>query len=111
MPDKPNAILLLLIGACLVVFRKRFADLMIRKQVEETATTKRIQYRRQLKEMKLEGILHKVLETAVIVFGTLLLLISVSEFLPQTNKFITCFIAYSMLSFFAGCVAAFVELI
>jgi hypothetical protein len=110
MWHKPYAIILLLIGAGLLIFRKRFADLIIRQQLENMATPKSIQSRQQLKEMKLEGSLHKFLEIAAIVFGTLVLLISVSRFFPQTKKYIIYILTYSMLSFLAGCVAALIEL-
>jgi hypothetical protein len=110
MLEKPGAIIGLLIGACLIVFRKSFADLIIRKQLEEGATPRRAEYRRQLKEMKLEAILHKGLEIAAIAFGVLAVLISISELFPQTQKYIHRFIIYFFLSFFAAGMAAIVEL-
>jgi len=109
MWDKLGTSVGLVIGVCLIIFKKRFADLIIRKQLEERVTPKRMGYHQQLKEMKFEGILHKGLEIAAIVFGAFVVLMSISKFSPQVDKYIRYFIAYSMLAFFAACVAAFVE--
>jgi len=63
-----------------------------------------------LKEMKLEGILRKGLEIISIAFGVLLVLMSISEFFPQTGNYIGYFIAYFLLAFFAACVTGLIEL-
>lgn len=109
MWSKPGAIIGLVIGCCMIIFRKRYTGLIIRKQLEERATPKTRKYRRQLKEMQFEGILHKVTEIMAIVVGVGFILLSIPEFFPQTEKYVRYFIGFFMLSFFAAGAAAFVE--
>jgi hypothetical protein len=111
MWDKLGAIVGLLIGISLIIFRKRFVHLMVRKQFEERTTPGTKEYRRQLKEMKLKGVLHKGLEIAAIAFGVLLVLISIPEFFPAADKGIGYILEFLILSLFAGCAAAIVELL
>jgi len=110
MWDKLGAIVGLVIGCCMIIFRKSWADLFIQKQFEEHTTPKKIEYHQQMKEMKLEGILHKGLEIVSIAVGIFLILMSAAEFFPQAGKYIGYFIAYSLLAFFAACAAGLIEL-
>ena len=100
--DKFGAFIGLVIGICLVFFRKSFVNMIIQKQLEERTTPKTMKYRRQLKEVKGEGILHKGVEIMVIVVGTGFILLSISEIFPQTNKYVTYFIGFFMLSLCAA---------
>lgn len=105
---------MLVFGICLIILRKRFPSFLIRKNLDEIATPRAKKGRRdlqQLKEMKLEGVLYKTLEIAAIIFGVLLILISISEFFPKTEKYIDSVIVYFMLSLFAAGAASIVELI
>lgn len=110
MWDKLGAIILLVIGCCLILFRKRIGPLYMRKHFEEQKTPKRIEYHSRLKEMKFEGVLLKGLEIAAIIFGIFIILMGTSKFFPQADKYIRYFITYFMLTFFAACVAAIIEL-
>jgi len=110
MWDKLGAIVGLVIGVCLIIFRKRVRSLYLKKQFEEHTTPKRIVYQQQMKEMKLEGIFYKALEIISIAVGVLLILMSAAEFFPQADQYIGYFIAYSLLAFFAACAAGLVEL-
>jgi len=108
MWDELGTILGLVIGCCLIVFRKKVVDFIIRKQLKEQATPKAEEYHRKVKETKFEGILHKVLEISSIVFGVFLILAGISEFFPpQATKYV---IGLPVAAFFAAGVAAFVEL-
>jgi hypothetical protein len=109
MWDKLGAIVGLLVGCCLILLRKRYTGLMIRKQLEERTTPKTRKYRQQLKEMKFEGTLHKVLEIAAIAVGVGFVLFSIPEFFPQTERYVRYFIEFFILSFFAAGAAALVE--
>jgi len=111
MWDKLGATIGLLIGICLIIFRKIFAGFIIQKQLEERATPKRKKYHQQLKEMKIEGILHKGLEVAAILVGVGFVLINIPEFLPQAKKFVAYLLGFFVLSFLAAGAAVFVELI
>lgn len=106
---KFSAIIGLVIGVYLIFFRKSFANITIRKQLEERKTPKALEYKRQLKAIKGEGILHKVIEGMSIVVGTVFLLLSISEIFPQTNKYVTYIIGLLYLSFFSAIAAALVE--
>ena len=109
MRDKIGAILGLVIGIYLIIDRKSFANTIIRKQLEENTTPKTLEYQRQLKAMNGEGMLHKVIEVMSIVVGTGFLLLSISDFFPQTNKYVTYLIGLFALSFFAAGAATLVE--
>jgi len=119
MRENLEGIILMVIGCCLIIFRKGVAELFIRKQIiereelvgEETPKTKKVKEDFQkLKEMKLEGVLHKGLEIVSIAAGIFLILMSAAEFFPQAGKYIGYFIAYFLLAFFAACAAGLVEL-
>lgn len=113
MWDRLGGIVGLLIGTCCILFRKSISRLFIRKQIEEGASQRAKKTKesfQKLKEMKLEGILRKGLEIISIAFGVLLVLMSISEFFPQTGNYIGYFIAYFLLAFFAACVAGLIEL-
>jgi hypothetical protein len=109
MWDKLGAILGLAIGCYFIFFRKSVGNLMIRKQIEERTTPKALEYQQQLKAIKGEGILHKVIEVMLIVVGTGFLLLSISEFFPQTNKYVRYLIGLFGLSFFSAIAATLVE--
>jgi hypothetical protein len=109
MWNKLGAILGLTIGCCMIFFRKSYTGPIIRKQLEERTTPKTRKYRRQLKEMQFEGILHKVIEVMSIVVGSVFLLFSISDFFPQTNKYVTYIIGLFFLSFFSAIAATLVE--
>lgn len=112
MWDKLGAIIWLIVGCCLILFRKSFVRLMLRKQLEERDTPKTREYLRQLKETKLEGMLHKGLEIALVVFGVLSILGSIPElFFPQGRKYFVYILGFFALSLFAGGAAALVELL
>ncbi|UCC22581.1 MAG: hypothetical protein JSW23_00460 [Planctomycetota bacterium] len=111
MWDKLGVIVGLLIGINLIIFRKRFVRIMVRKQLDERTTPRTKEYRHQLKEMKLEGVLHKGLEIAAIVFGVLLVLMSIPEFFPAADEVVSYILEFLILSLFAGCAAAIVELL
>lgn len=109
MWDKLSAILELAIGIYLIFFRKNFANITIEKQLKERKTPKSLEYQRQLKEMKGEGMLHIGIEVMSIVVGTGFVLLSISDFFPQTNKYVTYLLGLFALSFFAAGAAALVE--
>jgi hypothetical protein len=109
MLDRPGYIIGVLIGSCLIIFRKRIAEIIIRKQLEDRATPNRMEYRLQLKEAKLEGILYKVIEIAATVFGIVLILMSISKLFPKIDRYILYFLAYAMLTLFAAAVAIVTE--
>jgi hypothetical protein len=109
MIENPGAIICLLIGGSLIVFRRGFADLIIQKQLEEGTTPERVEYSLKLKEMKFKRILHKGLEIVSIVFGIVLILMSISELLPKIDKYIRYFLTYAILTFFAAAVAILAE--
>lgn len=111
MWEQLGAIVALLLGINLIIFRKRFVRIMVRKQLEERITPRTKEYRRQLKEMKLEGVLQKGLEIAAIIFGVLLVLMSIPKFFPTADKIVGYFLEFLILSLFAGCAAAIVELL
>ena len=110
MWDKPGALIGLLIGISLIIFRKRVRSLCLKKHFEEHTTPKKIEYQQQMQEMKLEGIFHKGLEIVSIAAGMFLVMMSAAKFFPQLGKYIGYFIAYSLVGFFAACAAALVEL-
>ena len=109
--DKPGALIGLLIGLILIVFRKRIRSLYLKKHFEEHITPKKVEYQHEMQKMKLEGIFHKGLEIVSLAVGMLLLLMSAAKFFPQTSKHIGYFIAYCLIAFFAACAAGLVELI
>jgi len=110
MWSKAGAIIGLFIGFCLIIFRKRVRSLYLKKHFEEHRTPKKIEYQKQMQEMKLEGIFHKGLEIVSVTAGMFLVLMSAAEFFPQASKYIVYFIAYSLLAFFAAGAAALVGL-
>jgi hypothetical protein len=109
MWDKLGAILELAVGCYLIFFCKRASALIIRKQLEERTTMKTKELRQQLKEMQLEGILHKILEVMAIVIGVGFVLLSISGFFPQAKKYVAYLLGLFALSFFAAGAAALVE--
>ncbi len=110
MWDKLGPILGLAIGCYFIFFRKSAGNLMIRKQLEERTTPKAKEYQHQLKEMQLEGILHKIVEIAVMTVGVGFVLLSIPElFFPQARKYFTYLLVFFMLSLFAAVAAALVE--
>jgi len=109
---KLGAIIWLIVGCYLILFRKSFVRLMLRKQLEERDTPKTRECLRQLKETKLEGMFHRGLEIALVVFGVLSILGSIPElFFPQGRKYFTYILVFFALSLFAGGAAALVELL
>lgn len=109
MWGKAGAIIGLFIGVCLIIFRKRVRSLYLKKHFEEHTTSKKIEYQKQMQEMKLEGIFHKGLEVVSVTAGMFIVLMSAAEFFPQAGKYIGYFIAYSLLAFFAAGAATLVE--
>ena len=107
--DKFGSFISLVIGVFLVFFRKNFVNMVIKKQLKERKTPKALEYQQQLKAVRGEGILHKILEIMAIVVGTGFLLFSISEIFPQTNKYVTYIIGLFALSFFAAAAAVLVE--
>jgi len=109
MWDKLSAILELLIGCYLIFFRKKAASIIIRKQLEERTTLKTKEYQLQLKEMRLERILHKILEIMAIVIGMGFVLLSISVFFPQAKTYVAYSLGLFALSFFAAGASILVE--
>lgn len=109
MWDKLGSIIGLVIGICLILFRKGFGNIIVRKQLKERTTLKTMKNRWQLKDVKGEGILHKGIEIIVIVVGMGFILLSISELFPQTNKYITYSIGFFMLSLCAATATILVE--
>lgn len=109
MWNKFGALIGLVIGIYLIFFRKNFRNMIIKKQLEEIKTPKALEYKRQLKAIKGEGILHKVIEGMSIIVGTVFFLFSISEIFPQTNKYVRYIIGLLYLSFFSAIAAALVE--
>ncbi|KPL23607.1 MAG: hypothetical protein AMJ75_05775 [Phycisphaerae bacterium SM1_79] len=108
--DKFGAIIGLVIGVYLILFRKNFANMIIQKQLEGRKTPKTLEYQQQLKAINGEGMLHKGIEIMAIVVGTGFLLLSISEIFPQTNKYVKYLLGLFALSLCAATASAFVEL-
>lgn len=109
MQYKLIAIIGLVVGLCLIIFRKKLRNRYLRKHFEEKLAPKKLEYRQQWEEMELEGILHKGLELVAIVFGVFVILMSISELFTPVGKYIRYFITYSILTFFAACVSILIE--
>lgn len=110
MWDKLGAIIMLVIGCCLILFREKTSSLYIRKHFEGQRTPKRIKYKNQLKEMKFEGVLFKGLEITAVILGIFIVILGIFKFSQQADKYIRYFTVYFMLILFAACVAALIEL-
>jgi len=111
LQDKIGAIIGLMIGIFLIIFRKKFPDLLIRKQLGERATPRAEKAKRNLKQLEeigLKGVLHRTLEIVPIILGVFLILMGISEFFPaHATKYI---IGLPVAAFFAAIIAAFFEL-
>ena len=108
--DKFGSFISLVIGVFLVFFRKKFVNMIIKKQLEERRTPKALEYQQQLKAIKGEGMLHKGIEVMAIVVGMGFILLSISELFPQTKNYVRYLLGLFALSLCAATASAFVEL-
>jgi len=112
MQDKLVQIFGILLGVCLIIFRKKLFRLLIKKQLEEKPTQKKTEYLNQIKEMKFEGVLQKGLEILAIILGSFLVIFNtIKLFFPALDRYALYLLRIFAISPFAAGLAILVEYI
>ncbi len=98
---KISAIIGVITGLCLIIFRHSFSKSILRGQIDKSKKEKNIENFKRLKEMRLDGFLSRFLGIQVAFIGTVLVLMYIPTFFPQSRRVIYTIVEFLVFSVFS----------